>query len=68
MFVRQTRVNTANYSLASSNLAELGASVLRIRVPRVVWLLLTAVASSQRRPAGSLQAEAQRPLSIVLRC
>lgn len=61
VFVRQTRVNTANYSLASSNLAELGASVLRIRVPRVVWLLLTAVASSQRRPAGSLQAEAQRP-------
>ncbi|MGI5459201.1 purine-cytosine permease family protein [Streptomyces sp. CA-249302] len=40
VFVSQTRINTANYYLASSNLEILGRTVLRLRLPRVVWVLV----------------------------
>lgn len=40
VFVSQTRINTANYYLASSNLEVLGRTVLRVRLPRVAWVLV----------------------------
>jgi hypothetical protein len=40
VFVSQTRINTANYYLASSNLEVLGRTVLRVRMPRVAWVLI----------------------------
>ncbi|MFF4147773.1 purine-cytosine permease family protein [Streptomyces sp. NPDC001698] len=40
VFVSQTRINTANYFLASSNLEILGRMVFRLRLPRVVWVLV----------------------------
>ncbi|MFG2563393.1 purine-cytosine permease family protein [Streptomyces sp. NPDC048496] len=40
VFVSQTRINTANYFLASSNLEILGSVVFRLRLPRVVWVLV----------------------------
>jgi len=43
IFVSQTRINTANYYLASSNLEALAARVLRIHPPRVVWVLAAGV-------------------------
>ncbi|MPY55883.1 purine-cytosine permease family protein [Streptomyces spongiae] len=41
IFVSQTRINTANYFLASSNLDAVAAQVLRIQWPRFVWVLVT---------------------------
>lgn len=43
VWISQTRINTANYYLASINLQTLGAQVLRIRAPRVVWTLVGSV-------------------------
>ncbi|WP_370890729.1 cytosine permease [Janibacter sp. GXQ6167] len=40
VWISQTRINTANYYLASVNLESFGTSVLRIRAPRVVWVLV----------------------------
>ncbi|WP_324783016.1 hypothetical protein [Streptomyces sp. H51] len=43
VLVSQTRINTANYFLASSNLEILGRTVFRLRLPRVVWVLVGSV-------------------------
>ncbi|POX46122.1 cytosine permease [Streptomyces sp. Ru72] len=38
IFVSQTRINTANYYLASTNLEAFAARVLRVRLPRAAWV------------------------------
>ncbi|MFJ4687020.1 purine-cytosine permease family protein [Streptomyces sp. NPDC091377] len=38
IFVSQTRINTANYYLASTNLDAFATRVLRLRLPRTVWV------------------------------
>jgi purine-cytosine permease-like protein len=38
IFVSQTRINTANYYLASANLEAFAARVLRVKLPRVAWV------------------------------
>ncbi|WP_207394018.1 purine-cytosine permease family protein [Actinomadura formosensis] len=38
IFVSQTRINTANYYLASTNLESFAARVFRLRLPRAVWV------------------------------
>ncbi|WP_033294940.1 purine-cytosine permease family protein [Amycolatopsis jejuensis] len=43
IFVSQTRINTANYYLASTNLEAFAARVFRIRPPRIVWVLVAGV-------------------------
>lgn len=43
VWISQTRINTANYYLASINLESFGAHVLRIRAPRVVWAVVGAI-------------------------
>ncbi|GAA3251045.1 allantoin permease [Pseudonocardia petroleophila] len=43
IFVSQTRINTANYYLASSNLEAFGSRVLRLHPPRVVWVGVAGV-------------------------
>jgi hypothetical protein len=43
VFVSQTRINTANYFLASTNLETLGRVVFRVRQPRVFWVLVGSV-------------------------
>nr|WP_272924003.1 cytosine permease [Streptomyces sp. SID3343] len=43
VWVTQSRINTANYYVASTNLEALLTHVLRIRVPRVAALLLAGV-------------------------
>jgi purine-cytosine permease-like protein len=40
IFVSQTRINTANYYLASTNLEAFAARVFRIHPPRLVWVLV----------------------------
>lgn len=40
VWISQTRINTANYYLASVNLEAFGANVLRLRMPRVAWVLV----------------------------
>lgn len=40
VWISQTRINTANYYLASTNLEALGRHALRLRLPRVVWVLV----------------------------
>lgn len=42
VWVSQTRINTANYYLGAANLRAFGES-LRIRIPNVAWVLITAV-------------------------
>ena len=43
VWISQTRINTANYYLASVNLEAFGASVLRLRAPRAVWVVVGSV-------------------------
>jgi len=43
IIVSQTRINTANYYLGTANLRAFGEAVLKIRMPNVVWVILTAV-------------------------
>ncbi|MEI2777463.1 MAG: permease [Tetrasphaera sp.] len=43
VWISQTRINTANHYLASENLASFGESFLRIKAPRVVWVLVGSV-------------------------
>lgn len=43
VWISQTRINTANYYLASVNLAAFGANFLRIKAPRVVWVVVGSV-------------------------
>ncbi|MGW0841235.1 purine-cytosine permease family protein [Streptomyces sp. NPDC002787] len=38
IIVSQTRINTANYYLASTNLEAFAARVLRVRLPRAAWV------------------------------
>ncbi|MEZ3159496.1 permease [Microbacterium sp. BWT-B31] len=38
----QTRINTANYFLGYSNLQAFGERVLRVRMPTIVWVLLSS--------------------------
>lgn len=38
--VSQTRINTANYYLASTNLEAFAARVLRLKLPRAVWVVV----------------------------
>ncbi|GAB4098374.1 permease [Sinomonas halotolerans] len=42
VFVSQTRINTANYALGASNLREFAARTLRLKLPRLVWALITS--------------------------
>ena len=39
----QTRINTANYYLGAANLKAFGERVLRINLPNVAWVLISAV-------------------------
>lgn len=43
IFISQTRINTANYYLASTNLGDFFASVAGRRVPRWVWVIVSGV-------------------------
>jgi purine-cytosine permease-like protein len=43
IFVSQTRINTANYYLASTNLDAFAARVFRLKLPRWVWILASGV-------------------------
>lgn len=40
VWISQTRINTANYYLASVNLEAFAAGFLKIRAPRAVWVLV----------------------------
>lgn len=40
IWVSQTRINTANFYLASSNLQSFAARVLRLRLPRTFWVVV----------------------------
>ena len=42
VFVSQTRINTANYHLAITNLQSIGKRILRISAPLWVWAIVTA--------------------------
>jgi purine-cytosine permease-like protein len=41
ILVSQTRINTANYYLASTNLEAFASRVLRIKLPRTVWVAVS---------------------------
>jgi hypothetical protein len=41
--VSPTRINTANYHLASSNLSDAAERLLRLRLPRPVWVVVAGV-------------------------
>ncbi|TDD34232.1 thiamine permease [Actinomadura sp. KC06] len=43
IWVSQTRINTANFYLASTNLGMIMTQVLRVRLPRTVWSVVTGV-------------------------
>ncbi|WP_030421490.1 purine-cytosine permease family protein [Streptomyces sp. NRRL F-5065] len=43
IIVSQTRINSANYYLASSNLEAFGSLVFRLRWPRLTWVLVSGV-------------------------
>lgn len=43
VWISQTRINTANYYLASVNLEGFGAQVLRIDLPRTFWVVVGSV-------------------------
>ena len=43
VFASQTRINTANYYLGSANVKAFGEQVFRIKMPNVVWVLITSV-------------------------
>lgn len=45
VWVSQTRINTANYYLASINAESFFARVLRVRLPRRVWVVLIGIAA-----------------------
>lgn len=40
VLVSQTRINTTNYYLASTNLGDFVEQVFRVRLPRIVWILV----------------------------
>jgi hypothetical protein len=39
----QTRINTANYYLGAANLKSFGERVLRLRMPNIVWVLVSSL-------------------------
>ena len=41
IFISQTRINTANYYLASLNLGAFAERVFKLRLPRFVWVLVS---------------------------
>lgn len=43
IFVSQTRINTANYYLATTNLGAFASRVLRLNLPRWVWIIVSGV-------------------------
>ncbi|MHA4854577.1 permease [Rhodococcus sp. MSC1_016] len=43
--VSQTRINTANYYLASTNLEAVARATLRIRLPHIVWVIVCGIAA-----------------------
>ena len=43
VWISQTRINTANYYLASVNLESFASHVLRVRAPRAVWVVVGSV-------------------------
>ncbi|MGW4395172.1 purine-cytosine permease family protein [Amycolatopsis nivea] len=43
ILVSQTRINTANYYVASTNLEAFGERALRLRWPRIVWSVIAGV-------------------------
>jgi hypothetical protein len=42
VFASQTRINTANYYLGAANLKAFGERVFRIKMPNIVWVLLSS--------------------------
>ena len=43
--ISQTRINTANYFLASTNLEAVARATLRIRLPHIVWVIICGIAA-----------------------
>ncbi len=43
VFVSQTRINTANYYLGAANLKSFGERVFRIKMPNLVWVLISSL-------------------------
>ncbi len=43
IFISQTRINTANYYLASLNLGAFMETVFKLKLPRFVWVIVSAV-------------------------
>lgn len=43
VFASQTRINTANYYLGAANLQTFGEKVFRIKLPNVVWVIISSV-------------------------
>jgi purine-cytosine permease-like protein len=43
IFVSQTRINSANYYLASTNLDAFASRVLRLKLPRWAWVIVSGV-------------------------
>jgi len=43
VFVSQTRINTANYYLGAANLKTFGERAFRIKMPNVVWVLISSL-------------------------
>ena len=43
VFASQTRINTANYYLGAANLRIFGEKVFKLRLPNVVWVLISSV-------------------------
>lgn len=43
VFVSQTRINTANYYLGAANLKSFGERVFRVKLPNLVWVLLSSL-------------------------
>lgn len=43
VLISQTRINTANYYMASVNLESFAARMLRLRAPRIIWVVVCGV-------------------------
>jgi hypothetical protein len=43
VFVSQTRINTANYYLGAANLKSFGERVFRVKLPNLVWVLISSL-------------------------
>ncbi len=43
VWVRQTRINTANFYVATTNLENVAARVLKLKFSRVTWAIVVGV-------------------------